>query len=96
MHPLPGGVQMPQLGLQQVWPEGQMLGPHLRARGVGVEMGMQMAVLFWMMQRWPEMQSTRAQSGFWIGVVGVAVARGSRRGRRGIRCIFSAGCWCWR
>ena len=27
-HPFPGGVQIPQEGLQHVWPEGQVFGPH--------------------------------------------------------------------
>src|SRR5689334_2421843 len=66
MHPFPGGVQMPQLGLQQVSPVGQMLLPDLTGRGGGL-LGMQTAALFLMMQRWPEMQSTRAQSGFCRG-----------------------------
>jgi len=59
MHPLPGGVQIPQEELQQVSPRGQRLGPHWGPR----RGGMQATVLLTMTHSRPLAQSTRAQSG---------------------------------
>jgi len=85
-QPFPGGVQIPQEGLQQDSFGGQRLEPHTFPWGMGVgmpgeEMGTQVGVLLGsMLQVWLGRQSIRAQEGGWgIVFVGEAVVRRGRR-----------------